>query len=70
MPTLTDPAALTLAKHFAAMGGWLTIGDLDIRNETPAFKALLTAGHVELADRDRIYRLTDAGYAWLAAQGS
>ncbi len=70
MPTLTDPAVLTLARHFAAMSGWLTVGYVDIRNNTPAFQALRDAGYIELADRDRIYQLTDKGRDWLAAQAS
>lgn len=71
MPTITAPAVLSLARHFAAMGGWRTASTLH-PTEVAALDELLHLGHVEPATKDRrdVYQLTSAGYAWLATQGS
>lgn len=65
---------LALARHFRAMGGWLTAGYFNSTSadETAARDAMVADGHVTAAKRDRIntYELTDAGAAWLEASSS
>ena len=69
MPTLTDPAVLTLARHYAELGGWLHVVTTDTLYPR-ANAVLVAAGYVTAGERgrSRTYELTPAGRAWLATQ--
>ena len=70
MPTLTDPAVLTLARHFADMGGWLHATYFGRDSERDALNALLANELVVEGWRGRsaTYELTTKGGVWLAWQ--
>ncbi len=72
MPTLTDPAVLTLARHYRRLGGWMHVSYFVRESDRAANQVLLDAGHLTEGRRGRsaTYELTPAGYAWLAEQGS
>lgn len=67
MPT---SARLRLAQHFRAMGDWLTVGYFESASDDTiaARDAMLADRHIEWGQEGviRLYRLTDAGQAWLS----
>jgi hypothetical protein len=64
----TAAVRLRLARQFAADGGWLTAGYVDMRDNTTARDAMVDDGHIVRRDRGNIraYELTGAGRAWIA----
>jgi hypothetical protein len=70
MPTITDPAVLTLARHYAAMGGWLHATYFARDPERAANDCLIARDFVVAGWRGKTptYEFTPAGYAWLATQ--
>lgn len=64
-------AELRLAQQYRRNGGWMTAGYFNgAPEDVPRRDAMLADGRLVADQMDRIavYRLTDAGKAWLAAQ--